>query len=81
VQKRNETSARWRYARVVNSYSRQTLCCGTAYTSIWTHTPSRAKSHSARIVLNGDIMLGLCDPSNLLLVLSANERHALLKLL
>jgi len=31
--------------------------------------------------LNADNMLGLCDPSNLLLVLSAEERRALLKLL
>jgi len=35
----------------------------------------------ARLVLNGDNMLGLCDPSNLLLVLSAEERRAFLKLL
>ena len=44
-------------------------------------TPSRAESHSVTLVLNGDNMLGLCDPSNLLLVLSAEERRALLKLL
>jgi len=43
--------------------------------------PSRAKTASARIVLHGDNMLGLCNPSNLLLVLSAEERRALLKLL
>ena len=43
--------------------------------------PSRADSHSARLVLNGDNMLGLCNPSNLLLVLSAEDRRALLKLL
>ena len=43
--------------------------------------PSRAESDLARLVLNGDNMLGLCDPSNLLLVLSAEERRALLKLL
>ena len=61
--------------------------CGGAYTGIQTHTlsirqvPSRAECHSARLVLNGDNMLGLCNPSNLLLVLSAEERCALLKLL
>jgi len=44
VQKRNETRARWWCARVVNSYSRQTFCCGTAYTGIRTHTPSPESS-------------------------------------
>jgi len=36
---------------------------------------------STRLVLNGDNMLGLCDPSNLLLVLSTEEQRALFKLL
>jgi len=44
-------------------------------------SPSRAEFDLARLVLNGDNMLGLCDPSNLLLILSAQERRALLKLL
>jgi len=50
------------------------------YSGIRTHTPS---SQSSRIllILNGDNRLGLCDPSNLLLVLSAEERRGLLKLL
>jgi len=51
------------------------------HTDTYADTPSRAECHSARLVLNGDNMLGLCDPSNLLLVLSAEERRALLKLL
>ena len=67
----------------------QTFCCGecsAAYTGIRTHTPSihpvpsRAECHSARLVLNGNNMLVLCDPSNLLLFLSAHERRTLLKL-
>jgi len=82
VQKRNKTDATWRYARAVNSYSRQTCCCSTAYTPAYgciRRVPSSAESHSARLVLNGDNMLGLCDPNNLLLVLSAEERRILLK--
>jgi len=79
VQKHNKTDATWRYAHVVNSHSRQTFCCSTAYTGIRTHT--RAKSYSARLVLYGNNMLELCDPSNLLLILSAEEWRALLKLL
>jgi len=40
------------------------------------HTDAYADTPS-----HGDNMLGLCDPSNLLLVLSAEERRYLLKLL
>ena len=40
----------------------------TSHTDAYADTPSRAESHSASLVLNGDNMLGLCDPSNLLLV-------------
>jgi len=68
--------------------AKQSCCCFTAYTGygcIRTHMPRRmrpyAECHSARLILNGDNMLGLCDPSNLLLVLSAEERRSLLKLL
>jgi len=63
--------------------AKQSFCCGKrtlAYGRI-RRVPSHAESHSARLVLNGDNMLELCDPSNLLLVLSAEEQRALLKLL
>jgi len=36
------------------------------YTDAYAESPSRAISDSARLVLNGDNVLGLCDPSNLL---------------
>jgi len=48
VQKRNKTDATWRYARAVNSCGRQTFCCGTAYSGIWTHMPI---PESSRILL------------------------------
>jgi len=85
VQKRNKTNATWPYAHAVNIYGWQTFCCSSAYSDIQTHirrVPSRAECYSARLVLNGNNMLGLCDPSNLVLVLSTKERRdALLKLL
>ena len=37
------------------------------HTDAYAESPSRAESYSARLVLNGDNMLGLCDPSNFLL--------------
>jgi len=44
------------------------FCSGTAYNAYDAYAkPSRAKSFDlARLVLNGDNMLGLYDPSNLL---------------
>jgi len=50
--------------------AKQSFCCGK-HTSAYGHihrVPSCAESHSARLILNGDNMLGLCDPSNLLVV-------------
>ena len=73
VQRRNKTDATWWYILLRDSVHR--------HTDAYADTPSRAECHSARLVLNGDNMLGLCDPSNLLLVLSAEERRAFLKLL
>ena len=37
------------------------------HTDAYADTPSRAESYSAQLILNGDNMLGLCDPSNFLL--------------
>jgi len=34
------------------------------HTDAYAESPSRAESDSARLVLNGDNMLGLCEPSN-----------------
>ena len=47
---------------------RSHFCSGTAYNAHTYAEPSRAESFdSARLVLNGDNMLGLCDSSNFLL--------------
>jgi len=74
--------ATWRYARAGNSYSILLLDSVHRHTDAYADTLSRAECHSARLVLNGDnYMLGLHDLSNLLLVLSTEERRALLKLL
>jgi len=64
VQKCNKTDATWQYARARIAMAKQSFCCGKrtlAYGHI-RRVPSRAESHSARLVLNGDNMLGLCDP-------------------
>jgi len=68
AQKRNKTNATWQYAHAANSYGQAVILLRhSIYSGIRTHTPSRVESYSARLVLNGDNMLGLCDPSNFLL--------------
>ena len=68
MQKRNKTNATWRLGGSSRAVAGSHFCSGTAYNAYDAYAePSRAKSFdSARLVLNDDNMLGLCDPSSLL---------------
>ena len=68
MQKRNKTNATWRLGGSSRAVTGSHFCSGTAYNAYDAYAEtSRAESfNSARLVLNGDNMLRLCDPSNLL---------------
>jgi len=69
VQKSNKTNATWRLGDSSRAMAGSHFCSGTAYVNAYNAyaEPSRAESFdSTRLVLNGDNMLGLCDPSNFL---------------
>jgi len=64
------------YCLVINS------CHSFIKTLCMLYAESRVEPNVIQpLILNGDNMLGLCDPSNLLLFLSTKERHTLPKLL
>jgi len=66
VQKRNKTNATWRSGGSSRAVARQSFFQRHSIQCAYAE-PSRAESlDSARLVLNGNNMLGLCDPSNLL---------------
>ena len=70
AQKRNKTNTTWRYARAANSYGQAVILLRHSiqrHTDAYAESLSRAESYSARLVLNGDNMLWLCDSSNFLL--------------
>jgi len=68
--KSNKTNATWRYTHAANSYGQAVILLRHSlerHMDAYVQSPSWAESYSARLVLNDDSMLGLCDPSTFLL--------------
>jgi len=66
---KNVTNATWRLGGSSRAVGPAVIFAAAQHTSAYDAyaEPSRAESfNSARLVLNGDNMLGLCNPSNLL---------------